>query len=294
MHHSVQVKSVLPVLNNETIKYNNHSYFPNHYRMLIVGESGNGKTVLLNRLLLTSMLDWDILYLYTPSILQPTYQVLINAINSGLTSSQIMGIYAEQENITDYNQVIKFISESLKLIQTRKVIANSDPGNIMNPEDLSKESMNEWKNLEINSINSKKRKNSQFKPLRPPKTIVVIDDAICSKQNSINKMFVYGRTYGINVNYLSQAFFATKKNETRTNVNVFILYRQSLSDTKMVYSRICKDEQTFEEFHNFVKKCWNQPRGFALIVNTATEPTKYIDGSDVTKTIEILERLLYT
>ena len=53
----------------------------------------------------------------------------------------------------------------------------------------------------------------------------------------------------------------------------------------MVYSRICKDEQTLEKFHNFVKKCWNEPRGFALIVNTATEPTKYIDGSDVTKTI---------
>lgn len=276
--------TILPVLETETIKYNNHLYFPNHYRMLIVGESGNGKTVLLNRLLLTSMLDWDILYLYTPSILQPTYQVLINAVNSGLTSSHIMGIYAEQENITDYNQVIKLISESLKLVQTKKVIANSDPGNILNPEDLAKESMNEWKQLQCNS--NKKR-------IKPPKTIVVIDDAICSKQNSINKMFVYGRTYGINVIYLSQAFFATKKNETRTNVNVFILYRQSLSDTKMVYSRVCKDKKTFDEFYSFVEKCWDKPRGFVLIVSSASEQTKYIDGTDVTKTIEVLERLLY-
>ena len=278
-------KPVLPVLETETIMYNNHSYFPNHYRMLIVGESGGGKTVLLNRLLLTSMLDWDILYLYTPSILQPTYQVLINAINSGLSSNHIMGIYAEQKNIKDYSEVIKFISESLKVVQTKKVVANSDPGNILNPEDLAKESMNEWKSLQINS----KKKN-----LKPPKTIVIIDDAICSKQNSINKMFVYGRTYGINVIYLSQAFFATKKNETRTNVNVFILYRQSLSDARMVYSRVCKDKQTFDEFHRFAEKCWNKPRGFVLIVSSASMPTKYIDGSEVTKTIEVLERLLYS
>ena len=278
-------KPVLPVLETETIMYNNHSYFPNHYRMLIVGESGGGKTVLLNRLLLTSMLDWDILYLYTPSILQPTYQVLINAINSGLSSNHIMGIYAEQKNIKDYSEVIKFISESLKLVQTKKVIANSDPGNIMNPEDLAKESMKEWKSLQTNS----KKKN-----LKPPKTIVIIDDAICSKQNSINKMFVYGRTYGINVIYLSQAFFATKKNETRTNVKVFILYRQSLSDTRMVYTRVCKDKQTFDEFYNFAEKCWHNPRGFVLIVSSASMPTKYIDGSEVTNTIEILERLLYS
>jgi hypothetical protein len=278
------MKSTLPVIEKEQIKYDNHSYFPNHYRMLIVGESGGGKTVLLNRLLLTNMLDWDILYLYTPSILQPSYQVLINAINAGLTSHQILGIYAEQNDINDYNKAISYIANSLKLMPTRKVIANKDPENILNPEDLAKESMKEWRTI---------GNNNKKKQLKSPKTIVIIDDAICSKQNAINKMFVYGRTYGINVIYLSQAFFATKKNETRTNVNVFILYRQSLTDARMVYSRVCKEKTTFEEFYNLVDSCWKKPRGFVLIVSSATEPTKYIDGEEVVGKIKDIEKTLY-
>lgn len=279
-------RSILPVIDKEEIKYDNHSYFPNHYRMLVVGESGGGKTVLVNRLLLTSMLNWDILYLYTPSILQPSYQLLINAINAGLDTSQILGLYAEQKSIEDLNAAINYIASTLKLVPTRKVIANKDPEKILKPEDLASESMQEWRSVGDNS-----RQHS--KHLKPPRTIVIIDDAICSKQNAINKMFVYGRTYGINVIYLSQAFFATKKNETRTNVNVFILYRQSLSDARMVYSRVCKENQTFDEFYKFVDSCWKKPRGFVLIVSSATEPTKYIDGEEVVSNIDKIEKQLY-
>jgi hypothetical protein len=171
-------------------------------------------------------------------------------------------------------------------VPTRKVIANKDPEKILNPEDLAKEAMEEWKTVGTNNNNTKKN-------LTPPRTIVIIDDAICSKQNAINKMFVYGRTYGINVVYLSQAFFATKKNETRTNVNVFILYRQSLTDARMVYSRVCKEKTTFEEFYNFVDTCWKKPRGFVLIVSSATGSTKYIDGEEVVGKIEDIEKTLY-
>ena len=276
--------SHLPVIEKEQIKYNNHSYFPNHYRMLVVGESGGGKTVLVNRLLLTSMLDWDILYLYTPSILQASYQLLINGINAGLTPSQILGLYVEQENISDFNKAITYLSKSTKLAPTKKVIANDNPEKILNPEDMAKEAMKEWRSVGNNSKN---------KNLTPPKTIVFIDDAICSKQNAINKMFTYCRTFGIQVIYLSQAFFATKKNEIRTNVNVFILYRQSLTDTKMIYNRVCKDKKTFDEFYNFANECWKKPRGFMLIVCSATEDTKYIDGSDLISEIERREKILY-
>ena len=125
-----------------------------------------------------------------------------------------------QKDIPDYNYAITCLKNKLKLIPTRRVIASKDPEKILNPEDLAKESMKEWRSI---------GDNSRKKALRPPKTIVIIDDAICSKQNAICKMFVYGRTYGINVIYLTQAFFATEKNKTRTNVNVFILYRQSIN-----------------------------------------------------------------
>lgn len=275
---------LLPVWNTAEIKYNNHPCFPNHYRMLVVGESGGGKSVLVQRLLLTSLLDWDILYLYTPSVQQASYQVLIKSINAGLTPSQILGLYAKQNEIKDYNKAITYIANALKLIPTRKVIANDKPEEILNPEDLAKEAMKEWK-----SVGQMQRKDFD----KPPKTIVVIDDAICSKQAAINRMFVYGRTYGINVVYLSQAFFATKKNETRTNVNVFILYRQSNTDARMVYTRVCKDNKTFDDFYKFAESCWQKDRGFVLIVSSATGPTKYIDGEELIKSITDVEKQLY-
>jgi Ni2+-binding GTPase involved in maturation of urease and hydrogenase len=83
--------TIITVIEKDQIKYNNHSYFPNHYRMIIAGDSGSGKTVLLSKLLLTNMLDWDILYLFTPSILQSSYQVLIEGINAGLLPAHIYG-----------------------------------------------------------------------------------------------------------------------------------------------------------------------------------------------------------
>jgi hypothetical protein len=276
--------TIITVIEKDQIKYNNHSYFPNHYRMIIAGDSGSGKTVLLSKLLLTNMLDWDILYLFTPSILQSSYQVLIEGINAGLLPAHIYGIYAEQNNINNWKTAITSIANTLKLQQTRKVIANSDPEKIMKPEDLASESMKVWKSLGIN----RSKKN-----LKPPKTIVVVDDAICKKQNAINEMFVYGRTYGINIIYLAQSFFATSKQAARTNTNVFILYRQSLDDTRRIYSRVCKEKKKFEDFYDEVNTYWKKPRGFVLITYSPTEPTKYIDGEQVQKSIEEIEHTLY-
>ena len=252
--------------------------------MLVVGESGGGKTVLINRLLLTDLLTWDILFIYTPSILQASYQVLIKGYNKGLSSNHILGIYAEQERIEDYNAVIECIASSSGLTQTRKVIGEKDPSKIPKPEDLSKLAMEEWQSLPIN-LNKK--------DVRKPRSIVLIDDAICSNQNAINKMFVYGRTYGIQVIYLTQAFFATKKNETRTNVNVFLLFRQSLNDSRMVFSRVCKDNRTFEEFYEFADKCWKKDRGFILLTCSPVEGTKYIDGELLLQELVKKEQQLY-
>ena len=63
---------------NKTKHHKNWSYIPNHlYRILIIGDSGSGKTnVLLN--LIENHWDIDEIYLYAKDLYEAKYQYLIN------------------------------------------------------------------------------------------------------------------------------------------------------------------------------------------------------------------------
>jgi len=55
-----------------------HEYFPESFKMLIVGQSGAGKTAMLMRLLLTNgLLNYDKLYVFARSHHQAEYQCLM-------------------------------------------------------------------------------------------------------------------------------------------------------------------------------------------------------------------------
>ena len=287
------IKDIIPVWNKDITQYENHDLFPSHYRMLIFGSSEDGKTVLLNRLLLTKILDYEIIYIYSPSILQPSYQIFIKGINNKLRLSHILGLYDKQSQIHDVDFAIKMISEKLekdnpKLEPIAKIIASEFINDIPTPENISKlakiEAIETWKKYRD------KKENEKFNI----KIIVIIDDAICYKQDKINKLFVYGRTYGINIIYLSQAFFETNKGQTRTNSNIFILFKQSESDLSMIYRRICRNEISKDDFINFFNKCWQKERGFILIVKRSGKDAEYIDCENLVNEIRKRQIKLYS
>ena len=59
--------------------FNNSPLIPDCLRMVICGPSNSGKTALLNRMLLSDgFLDYERLYIFTPTISQPIYQIIIN------------------------------------------------------------------------------------------------------------------------------------------------------------------------------------------------------------------------
>jgi GTPase SAR1 family protein len=81
------------------IKNHNQAISPS-FRMLIVGASGMGKTSLVMRLLLEKgLLNYDKLYVFSKSLYQPEYSVLINGFKYGLTKSNMLKILRSGELI---------------------------------------------------------------------------------------------------------------------------------------------------------------------------------------------------
>ena len=270
--------AIIPDWEASKIKYNNYELFPNHYRMLICGSSGDGKSVILQRLLLTKMLDYDIVFLNTPSIHQMEYKIMTESLNSGLTAAHIFGLYSKQKQIHDPIYAIQKLSKTVNKRPTVKIVTSSDVESIPVPEELANTAATEFQ-----TINKGKVK---------PKTIVIVDDAICSSQKTINKLFTYGRTFSINVIYLTQDFFATGKRECRSNVNTWILFRQPINDLRTIFTRM-STLMTLEEFINFCNTCWDKKDNFVLITKTRAG-VKCIDGTEVTNEITRRQNLLYS
>ena len=115
-----QTKATLPVINYNKIKYNNHKLLPSIYRMLILGKTGSGKSTLLFKLLLDKIIDYEEIYICSPTVFQPEYQLIINAFNKGLNTEHIKMLFEYQNELSkdkdgkpDFNYAINKISDSL-------------------------------------------------------------------------------------------------------------------------------------------------------------------------------------
>ena len=82
-------------------------------RLLIIGPSNCGKSFLLLRLLLEGYLDYTNLYLYTPSLHQMEYQILVESLKNGLDKEQIMAVFQNQDSIENPIDLIKEIGERI-------------------------------------------------------------------------------------------------------------------------------------------------------------------------------------
>jgi len=68
--------------------------------MLIVGSSGCGKTNLLLRMLLTdNFLDYDNLIIFSKTLSQPEYQIILNGYENNLSKKSIRYIFNNQESL---------------------------------------------------------------------------------------------------------------------------------------------------------------------------------------------------
>ena len=104
----------------------------------------------------------------------------------------------------------------------------------------------------------------QFTPTS--KILVIIDDCMQKRQNSISSLFIYVRPLNINVIYLTQAFFETDKNSIRGNCNSFIFFETSATDLRHSFEQIgSRDFKNIEEYKAYAREAWSVDHGYFCI-----------------------------
>src|SRR3977135_4221977 len=86
----------------EKKKFNNIDFLPNSIRGLLIGSSNCGKTTLLFKLLLgTSILDYNNLFIFSKSLNQKEYELIIEGFKHHLTKEMIRGMFDNQKEFKD-------------------------------------------------------------------------------------------------------------------------------------------------------------------------------------------------
>ena len=86
----------------EKTKFYNADFLPNSIRALLIGSSNCCKTTLLFRLLLTTnVLDYNSLFIFSKSLNQKEYQLIVEGFRHKLTKEHIRGIFENQEEFKD-------------------------------------------------------------------------------------------------------------------------------------------------------------------------------------------------
>ena len=78
-------------------KFYNKNPFPSQLTMVIIGNSGSGKTKLLFKFLLEGYLDFQKIGFVSRSLSQKEYDVIIKSLQKGLSINQIKTLFGEKK-----------------------------------------------------------------------------------------------------------------------------------------------------------------------------------------------------
>ena len=96
--------------------------------------------------------------------------------------------------------------------------------------------------------------------------VVVFDDMLLSKQESnIDLFFTRGRQNNIDIYYISQSYFHPPKNTIGNNSNIFILFKQTLTDIILLFHDIAGLDMNLEEWKQLCRKAWENDYDFLQI-----------------------------
>lgn len=96
-------------------------------------------------------------------------------------------------------------------------------------------------------------------------SIMIFDDVICDKQNTIRDYFCMGRHKHIDSFYLCQTYTKIPKHLIRDNANLIIIFKQDEMNIKHIYNDHVLGDMSFKTFIKMCTKCWEYKYGFLVI-----------------------------
>jgi hypothetical protein len=213
---------------------NNSPLLPKSIRACIVGKSGCGKTNLLLNLLLNDWLDYDHLYIFSKSLHQPEYQVLINGLKNNIPKKDIADLI--KKKLTD-EYYIKKIGQGIKN-KTNKITVEyyNDSSSIPDPTELNKNHKN----------------------------LIIFDDIMLEKQNKCEAYYTRGRHNNVDCFYISQNYTKLPRHTIRENSNLFILFPQDNITLDNFHRDHCTDINK-NQFKNLCNQIWSKPYSFVTV-----------------------------
>ena len=241
-------KDFIPHWTRNVIKFNHDPSIPNHFRCIIVGGSGSGKTFrVFNMLLRPGFLDYDTLHIYSPTLYQDEYKMLIAGLRNKLNKEDIIACFSNQDKINSNPE-----------------IAAKEYASIMDEKD-------KWHDVQVYTYDSTNYSNSPTHHVCLPnpeelekgrKHLIVFDDCMTGPQKQIENYFIRGRHNNCNVIYITQNWFELPNRTIRSNSNLILLFPSIPQDRlKKFHNEVIAPIDPAISKENFVNYCYEKWNG---------------------------------
>ena len=230
--------------------FKNHQMLPNNIRGIICGPSNCGKTTLLFRLLLKNYIEYDRLYIFSNSLNQIEYKLLIKGFKKHLQPAHIDELFKNAVEISDMS-----LDDIINAIVEAAEKAHPD-GSWKSPIEIFEYTdINELPNT--NAIDDTKR------------NLFIFDDCIEDPhQTPIQSFFSRGRHKSCQCIYLTQSYFKLDRQLIRNNANLLILFEISDRDVRTIYSDFVSSTiSSCDVFLRFCKYVWRKQDYNFLIID---------------------------